>query len=512
MTINTDRFISSSDKTFLTNAYPATINCVASPDGQKEAYVIFAGAMGGLGDLMFALKLARILKSEKPDAYTVITVNSNHALKFLQTQEREIPVISSSSIRETDPINACAKKICLGAIVFSNHELKLLANKIKDPTLILLTEYNHNPYSNEKLIPFPYNPNICFTGVGDSTQGVIVDESLVEFSKKELYQKSSKERLRLLASLSSDDVKNAIRGTCKSFDEYDENNSLYFAYCNQHELLPEFINFLCEKTKNADKKNINIYCAKHLCWWNQTNFSTLDRHGISKVMYNHKLLYENKDSPNGKTVNILTLQTSPLSHEDFIILLKASEKECLVTGDQSLLEAIALDKDFIYETLDHKQTLSNALQEEFKKIDPALIFNKSRWCFSFSKSSYPLRELYCKFNKKIIEDFNLKTKLFNFIDFESKIQQLKASDFDDPSFPETTSLSRWELFVRFFFRNNDKEEDVCHVFNRLLGEKEAVPKKEAGLLLNYATHKKFFKLAAILIENWSTKDCVIGKV
>ncbi len=86
----------------------------------------------------------------------------------------------------------------------------------------------------------------------------------------------------------------------------------------------------------------------------------------------------------GNTLKLII--TPALLHATFLSLLAASSSECLVTGDQSWSEAIAFDKHWIYECLNHKmRSLQNVL-----KLAPGVVSDKL-WkiavtdCYTFSK-------------------------------------------------------------------------------------------------------------------------------
>lgn len=69
--------------------------------------------------------------------------------------------------------------------------------------------------------------------------------------------------------------------------------------------------------------------------------------------------------PLGKAL-IITL--GPFSQEDMRLLWMASEPETVVTGDQSLSEAVASHKKFVYECRTHKRGVASHLQRIFSEF------------------------------------------------------------------------------------------------------------------------------------------------
>ncbi|WP_420420713.1 hypothetical protein [Simkania sp.] len=57
-------------------------------------------------------------------------------------------------------------------------------------------------------------------------------------------------------------------------------------------------------------------------------------------------------------------------HHDLLLLWQSSEEEALVTGDQSVSEAISANKRFCYEERDHKQRFASSMTAIFSNCDP----------------------------------------------------------------------------------------------------------------------------------------------
>jgi hypothetical protein len=81
---------------------------------------------------------------------------------------------------------------------------------------------------------------------------------------------------------------------------------------------------------------------------------------ITVRFYDTTGVHEEKIKEGEKKLTIVALM-STISHEKMKTLIKCSKDLCLVTGDQSLSEAISADKLFFYEKLMHKITLWKTL-------------------------------------------------------------------------------------------------------------------------------------------------------
>jgi len=96
----------------------------------------------------------------------------------------------------------------------------------------------------------------------------------------------------------------------------------------------------------------------------------------------------------------ITICSGSFNHQDLLVLLAASEKQVLITGDQSLTEAISANKIFFYEKLKHKNRLADrvstlyqgALTQGIKSLfseESETIFSQKNREICESKNCYP---------------------------------------------------------------------------------------------------------------------------
>jgi hypothetical protein len=84
----------------------------------------------------------------------------------------------------------------------------------------------------------------------------------------------------------------------------------------------------------------------------------------------HEYLHEKIDlmEKNEKSERRLTIFCSMTTHEDFLLLMKASESEVLGTGDHSISEELSAGKKVFYQELPHKKKFAHDLAQMISKI------------------------------------------------------------------------------------------------------------------------------------------------
>lgn len=218
----------------------------------------------------------------------------------------------------------------------------------------------------------------------EKNKGILISDELRAwgFSPE---SKNSQKRIEQLANVSPQ-IKRRIfdKETIQTADlvAFDQRNRLYYGYASQCNVFGDFIEAVGEvdKMKNSEKNIVIVspispWTAKEMIEFNkfQGTLAKLRESGIGRIEIkafeqngSEEILYSKTLNENsGKT---MTIVVGSIPFEDTTSLWKASEKETVVTGDQSLSEAISANKTFAYETLTHKWMLADEINADFSSI------------------------------------------------------------------------------------------------------------------------------------------------
>lgn len=254
------------------------------------------------------------------------------------------------------------------------------------PDLVITAPTLHNLQTIASLnIPFlpileyggSFNPTISHAdkvmvmGPRKRELGIMIDPALHEWSQSP-EATYSKGRLRQLESLPAK-LQTSILGEAFSeriIEKFNEQSRLYFGYVFNSQNALFFVQAITlMANKNEDQKDLCFFFpgSKILGdersdtdhWLRGKFMECIAELGVKEVQQVNSATNERESIsvPGAKGEKRITLIYGRVSHQDFCILLKASEKETIVTGDQSLSEAISVKKRFFYETLDHKINL-----------------------------------------------------------------------------------------------------------------------------------------------------------
>jgi hypothetical protein len=252
--------------------------------------------------------------------------------------------------------------------------------------------------------------------------GILIDSELYEwgFSKEAQISLKRIEQLQFVNS----SLREAILEN-EDFVSFDAQSLLYVGYTNQFTSSVKFIKDLSDLNTydSSNQKNLTFILPGNFSTQFQSCVELTDIPSlvIKEVNRNGtiKEVMRRKGKEGEKT---LTIFTGSINHVDFKHLLKASEKETVVTGDQSLSEAISLNKVFMYEALNHKHKFANDIQTTYStnsQFDVQVTFfnaHSANMRKFFEKNRQDNYQHFFKVNKIICEKHNAFTQIIKLIE------------------------------------------------------------------------------------------------
>ncbi|MFT5319612.1 MAG: hypothetical protein ACI8RA_002893, partial [Chlamydiales bacterium] len=185
----------------------------------------------------------------------------------------------------------------------------------------------------------------------------------------------------LIDSISNREVKDCIFAG-KSVDAYQGENKMFFGYAHSAGAMNHFLHTIVadqlEDTANIDMllpwRTEDSYEAKKSPCKLELDFLREKGIGRVEIVSLKNASCVSSEIPlqeGGKTLRIIN--AFPLINEDFKTLLRASEAEVLITGDQSWSDAASIPtKRIIYEKMDWKHGFHSSVLDIAEKIHPTL--------------------------------------------------------------------------------------------------------------------------------------------
>lgn len=335
----------------------------------KKNALIMVESRGGLGDLLFSIKTAQVL-SKISEINCAILCNKDldiEKITKIAGKALSIPIYAEENI---PPSFAKNVDIYIGAATCTKREdlcfLQGFDININKPYLGF-SEYN--VYPRKKAYENPDDKEYVL-GFGEKCLGIFLDEELIDFYRSKIYMNRTK-RCEMLLELPLS-LRDAILEK-QTPEEYSKTSSFYMGYSYYLETAMQFLALVAEKESKDPFRTIDIVIPgkKRSSTGTQTLIHDFFKHpqlfpvealkkfNISEVRCGaHVLKISDSD---GK---ILKIHNPPLlEKEDFKTCLKASDPLMLVTGDQSLSEALSAGKVIMYEQLAHKEELLEDLSQ-----------------------------------------------------------------------------------------------------------------------------------------------------
>lgn len=215
--------------------------------------------------------------------------------------------------------------------------------------VLALCEYDFNTEESTKDL-------VCKSlGLGKEAIGIMVDYSLKEWGFSHDAQDPIK-RLQQLDEVSPI-LKKAILGK-KEIQKFNETSCLYTSYARNFILL-EYIKTIYQE--NIQKKNL-VFVLSDISLKSVIELKLFNVGSIKLLKFNHETQeISAKKSVIGTGIKV-KIVTGRIKHAEMLTIFKAAHPKVVVTGDQSLSEAISANLNFIYAAADHKHNLQNNLE------------------------------------------------------------------------------------------------------------------------------------------------------
>lgn len=352
---------------------------------------------GGFGDLICGARWAKQLHNKVgfPEDQILIVSNSASKLKKLVTHLK-------ANVLTPEGYHAISREevgIQFVVPVIDREKQAFLKDDI--PTF-RLAEYENRLAEYE-------GPHICPSypsmGIGKRSLGILIDDELTKASfpypndptstKSNALKKVSPYLLK--AILGKEPTKDA-------FENFFKTNKLYTSYAHSYHLMAAYFvlvsywnktekgdffvifpgghtkkmldpTYLEAKPKEKERLVFGIDQNQFRKDWRENLVERLKKTGnISKlrILITEKgkieehILYESEIGDKSKVMTIVTGNVIP--HHDMRFFFLSSEKECLITGDMSLTDAISTNRVFVYECYKHKENLGKKLQKRYGKM------------------------------------------------------------------------------------------------------------------------------------------------
>ena len=337
----------------------------------------------GNGDVLHAIKVARIIKKQFPNNYVRFIVNPNaSAEKFIRDHGFSAPPIRPVDIENltrSDLINSGHTGSKWVVFEVATPEMDRIRKDIAhlqyihgNVTHIRIDEYNGWRYRNA----------LADMGLHSSGLGAVHRKKNfpigvhIEPALKRVFS-SRKERLELLHQLENQEV------TMHLLAHNPDNTKLYYAYFaiddnNDTFYLDRFLETMIKHEAGnsgdisflvlfPDKKNLSLEeRIRALAGGLKGKMCDAGVQEIQVSNLNNADYLSLKVNSTGKIVRLYFIER--LSHHDVLLLMQASKRRVLVSGDQSLVEAISMDKIPFYQEQPWKKELTRQIKEVAKIV------------------------------------------------------------------------------------------------------------------------------------------------
>jgi hypothetical protein len=215
------------------------------------------------------------------------------------------------------------------------------------------------------------------SGLFKDEYGIFIDQSLVH--AVEYDNDNSQDPLNHLVELKNKKLQTQLKPSTQSVHEYSQKTNLYFGYGHKITSQKHFIRSIAHLEKNGSK-NVDMILIldqpeEISSIFDYSMLKELSEQGFGAI----SIMSDSEepksiiiDSAKAKTLKLITRKF--VVHSDFLTCLKMSQPLVMITGDQSLSEAISCKKQFIYECYVHKIALSESLKGLAQEIQAPLVY------------------------------------------------------------------------------------------------------------------------------------------
>lgn len=370
----------------------------------KGNICILALRAGGNGDYSYAMKVACALHDRLKIPLTSIILIDQDVKKISEADRNELPFEQFNKKRFTHIHSRCEKdhlallkeySCILQIIVPLPKGIDPLTYNTEHPPTLVFCEYG-TKFTNGSDRQLSQTFEVYHLGLDKGELGICLSETLFQN-----YDRANRESI----------VKNSYEKIDPSFRDFlmeGRNCPIYFGYANKpmgvdEEECPLHFRLSFIKAIIRVKKIQEVIFVLPGGKINLEHSSTEWVEGQFAKTRVEKRSFTFSDCR-------ITLIVGKLSPDDFLNLFSISEPECLVTGDQSLSEAISANKRFAYQQLSHKSELGHALNQLYQfpiSIDEKTTENSivEKMCQIFTKMEFS------KVNFSICQNFDALAKI-----------------------------------------------------------------------------------------------------
>lgn len=328
-------------------------NTFPPPTGQK--YLVIAHAMDGLGDISCAMKVAYVLHKRLEVPKEDILISTNRLEKARLLNNRQFTLLSDEDALETPSSNIFLQ-------IAPSVDVRLITEFVgRGIRTLVINEYGLKTDSFSKTT-YPW---ISFQNFGchKGALGIQISNSLKRYG----FEKPS--GLNNLNEVDAVLKETILQG--QTSQQFDLSHRLYLGYSSTIQASLSYIGAVCYLNQNNSKHIICIVPNLKTSSYDFKNLkseleSTVCATGVGSIEYISYALgtsvKTDQKTECSSASKKLTLIYGPINRQDLKRILMASEKEILVTGDQSFTESVSANKSWIYETRGHKTALAKEIQ------------------------------------------------------------------------------------------------------------------------------------------------------
>jgi hypothetical protein len=344
----------------------------------------------GFGDIVYAMKLTQYLREWYKCNVKIATTQPN-AFKQLGENEKNLLWLKNDNVRQTKTSSQCRRNRLLsiydmsGARLYENntiYDLIFVAPLTADFKIDYKDIKSIIPYSNKFNTFFfsEYNDSLrkhidFNTGVGDGRLGLF------------------------LTDISNDSISDSAGNIKKKVNISDEYAMIYIAQTipSADRCLLSFVELVCKKYSILYNKFTIVIPA-----WVKDDISItriMDRVNkyFDKIIFVYKNDVKKEVIGEGKKVLTFRLDVYPLQNKDMINLIKHSVRDILLTGDQSITDALSccIDKNIFYQIAPWKENFGKFLAS---KLPNKYLKSKTTSCGTLNAINY--NSNYTKFKNE----------------------------------------------------------------------------------------------------------------
>lgn len=381
---------------------------------QKLLWVIPQDA-AGFGDISCALKIANFLVDKgyfNRENITIVSTKAEIISIFNTYSFKVILPEDAQKIEVTSPADLL--KLVVPIRSYDNINPALLQGEV---SYIVLWEYG----VKHREVPLEISgaPHyVGSLGIEGDEEGILIDQEMNNCSNV-----SWRERLRHLEKITIE-LRSAILGSGeleKATFEFENSSRLYFGYASQKEYFTKFLKAIVNYNHGNNKNLTYVFPVsedKFCCPKNLKDVASVEIFVFDRASQTVNLKEVKVFSDEGKKVKVIL---GPLSSDDLKWVQLASRRETMVTGDQSLSQAIsAIFFRFIYEALPHKAELANSLGGLYP-LSPSLGVNqgealKAKNMLRYFEQCKEKKNEFSEMSRYICVNRNAFTKIVSLID------------------------------------------------------------------------------------------------